>query len=192
MLAVAVASYTPLHENGTRNENCTSDELGGASVVGVDGVVVEGVDGSGWMVVEVEGVVVDVEYVMVSSSGAGRQLEAGVSLAENSTCRTTDEIGAGGECLNTPLNTASLDVEKLDGAVNVEPCHGSVDVCWGAACDRDDPTSPSTTSAASVSPALVSTFTDLARERWIVGFMLLAATTMTGRWATKVTKTPGR
>jgi len=59
--AVAVASYTPLHVNGTRKENCTSDELGGASVVGVDGVVVEGVDGSGSIVVDVEGAVVVVE-----------------------------------------------------------------------------------------------------------------------------------
>ena len=104
---------------------------------------------------------------------------AGVSLAENSTCRPTEEIGAGGECLTTPLNTASLDVEKLDGAVNVEPSHGSVDACRGAACDRDDPTSPSAKRAISVSPALVSACTDMARARWILGFMLLAAKAMT-------------
>ena len=115
--------------------------------------------------------------------GAGRHAAAGTSLVENSTCRSTDEIGAGGECRNTPLNTSSVDVEKLDGAVKLDPSHGSAGVCPGAARERGDPSVPITTTAVSVTATLASTFTDLARERWIDRLMLpvARATTASGR-----------
>jgi hypothetical protein len=69
----------------------------------VDG---SGGSGDGSTLVGVE----DVGYVIVWSLGAGRQPLAGESVAENSTCNVTFEIGAGGVCWNTPLNTASVVV----------------------------------------------------------------------------------
>jgi hypothetical protein len=169
-LAVAVASYTPLHVNGTWNENDTSDDRDGSSVVGVVGV-----DGSGSIVV-----VVVVEYVTVWSAGAGRQSDAAASLEENSMWSSTEEIGAGGVWRNTPLNSASDDVEKLDGEVKLEPCHGSAGLWAVAACDRPDPKVVIAASAARVNPALASTLTGRARERRIGRFMLLAATARPG------------
>src|SRR5258708_29716903 len=153
----------PLHVKGILNENCTSDDCDGVSVVGVDGL--EGVDVEGSMVVAVA--VVEVEYVIVSSAGGGRQPDAGTSLDENSTWITTDEIGAGGEWRKTPLKTASVDVEKLDGVVKAEPSHGSAGVCCGAACDRVPPREPNTRTAARGRAALASTCTRDARGPWV-------------------------